>query len=1216
MALKTDLIIQATEKGSAQVTQAMKDLGDSIGKVMKEGSSTTSRLAQETDKLRSSIGELNNAVGRLSQSFEKSKSTGEAASGVFKNMQWSIKSFVTDMEKLIQIQLRWYGTRFVLDSIAQGFRLLVTNTFQYVSALDQAGAEMLRFSATSGTVTTDAVQGVSEAVKAMRQALIERPVDMKSMSDMAQAFVGAGIAEKTVAEMIPDLARLKTAFHEIDMKQFAVAVTAAFNTFKDQIQGAYSDAEKFKVIIETLLRGQAVGIIRPEEFTKVMQYMSAVSKIGGFSLQQMTAMSVAITDTGNRAATAGRLAASFMMALTQPKARGELEKIGLVLNRNISLADQFDDIAKQILKLSDISAGKVPMGVQSFLGGMMGREQMRAFISFLMEYDKFVKLTKELDPSKLGGALEKAADIMTKPIGAQWKILGNIVDALGVAITKLNETSLRNFVTFMVDVGRGILFAIDTSGTFTDKLYLLGDAGKNAYNFMYALKEVLSGFVTALSPFLSIVGGIVKAVLDIVAAFTQWEFGVKALTAAIVTYFIGKGLVALTASIATLLTKIGLLLESFPLLMAGFGGLATFMQKLAYTISTAFLPITVVMATITLFFSNLNKMLDEEEKITKDFGDRIFKNLGVMRSKEQAQAMVSVMKDVVAEAEKMKPDPAKMSEEEYNKSLAMWEAYLKGVKMELSLYESRLKFFEKGGKLPEKVPAGPPPPSVKVPEDTWRGHLEREISNIKKIYSARYDEISSNLKAELALLDEQHTYGLISSLDYEEQRLKLMEDAKDRKLLVLDNEMEALRKGYDKLYAELEHKKFPSGKERDAARKALYDAEVADITKLQEKITETENKFEEDRAKVRVKTWQERLKIAVDGYKQEEKLADIHNKMMENIEKSRLRQKASINEFNYSQGLVMASEYYEKEQELIRENLEEDLRSLSVRTSARDEALRQELRAVGPSSVRGMQIIKELDLLEEEYQERRVKYELDADDRILQLRLKMKTDMQALFETEGFWETTKMSFAKITKEFSSMGVQIDRMWKGVAQSMADTFETVFIDITKDNLKSFSDYLEQFFNKILDILHKIIAEVITGYIIAGVRMVATSYIGGAAGTGGGANAPAPGPGQINVHTGGLIPEFHVGGQMRGDERMAKVLTGERVMSREQARMFEEMYKNSKSGTNVSVNLHNETGRDMKAEEGYSRFDGEQLVVGIVLKDINSYGPIYQSLQGRR
>ena len=51
-----------------------------------------------------------------------------------------------------------------------------------------------------------------------------------------------------------------------------------------------------------------------------------------------------------------------------------------------------------------------------------------------------------------------------------------------------------------------------------------------------------------------------------------------------------------------------------------------------------------------------------------------------------------------------------------------------------------------------------------------------------------------------------------------------------------------------------------------------------------------------------------------------------------------------------------------------------------------------------------------------------------------------------------------------------------------------------------------------------------------------------------------------------------------------------------------------------GVSVAVNVINNTGRQVTAEQSDVQFDGEKYVIGVILKDLNNYGPVRQSMQG--
>jgi hypothetical protein len=53
---------------------------------------------------------------------------------------------------------------------------------------------------------------------------------------------------------------------------------------------------------------------------------------------------------------------------------------------------------------------------------------------------------------------------------------------------------------------------------------------------------------------------------------------------------------------------------------------------------------------------------------------------------------------------------------------------------------------------------------------------------------------------------------------------------------------------------------------------------------------------------------------------------------------------------------------------------------------------------------------------------------------------------------------------------------------------------------------------------------------------------------------------------------------------------------------------------KQAPNVQVNVINESGMPMGAEEGTSHFDGEKFILDVVTDHINKRGPLRTALQG--
>jgi hypothetical protein len=173
----------------------------------------------------------------------------------------------------------------------------------------------------------------------------------------------------------------------------------------------------------------------------------------------------------------------------------------------------------------------------------------------------------------------------------------------------------------------------------------------------------------------------------------------------------------------------------------------------------------------------------------------------------------------------------------------------------------------------------------------------------------------------------------------------------------------------------------------------------------------------------------------------------------------------------------------------------------------------------------------------------------------------------------------------------------------------------FINITSENFGNFEKMLDSIFDAILKKIADMIAEWLIMQAITGIGNLFTP------------SAPA-GPEAIMVHEGGLImheggivpryvPRFHFGG-LSSDERPAILQTGERVLDRDQNRIFEmlaELLKGRRENTPAPVqeiHHHNYNISAMDAES-FAKFieKNKGPILKISLDDIRRGGPLSRS-----
>lgn len=236
-----------------------------------------------------------------------------------------------------------------------------------------------------------------------------------------------------------------------------------------------------------------------------------------------------------------------------------------------------------------------------------------------------------------------------------------------------------------------------------------------------------------------------------------------------------------------------------------------------------------------------------------------------------------------------------------------------------------------------------------------------------------------------------------------------------------------------------------------------------------------------------------------------------------------------------------------------------------------------------------------------------------------------KTDLEKLFDS---W-----------KDFSG---QLDSVWTNAFEDMSDRI----FDFCKTGKMTFKDFAQSIIDDLVKItLKATMAEAALSLGLSGssggqslwgslfnLGSLATGF-GGSSGVveSGGSYSSATINGVysgIQAHTGGIIgadalknraisPEmfanatkYHTGGVagLKPDEVPAVLQKGEGVFTKEQMKAM------GNKGANVTVNVINNTQQDVTAEQSSPRFDGEKMILDVVLNAMNRPGSFRDGMKG--
>lgn len=435
----------------------------------------------------------------------------------FKALPKTFSELGNRIKSIIYWQAQWYAMKpfstAMVDLPAQAIQKMI----QYNVQIDQARAEMLRWGATGGQVTEQNRANVEKIITTIRQQILTLPLAFEEASKSVQTFVAAGLPEDVVARLTPAILQLKTAFKEINFEQFGVAIVGMFNTFQKQGDDA---STKITEIMNQLLKAQAVSILRPEQFPRIIQHLGAVAKIAGLTTEQMLALSVAVGDTGVAAGSAARYLANMMLRLQRPDTINILERMGLKgvdvrkgLGENLGLIMNFFDEVQKKAKSGDGQSMKYVALLERLFG-------IQAIKSAIPVIDQFSGKIKEIEQSlknasKGKGGLATAAEIMAAPLGAQWTIFQNILNEVTKSVG-LGEGTLKSFMNTLMDIGRGALLALNpklAGAVFNVKS--LGDAGTITHNIFFGLSKVFTILSNTLGPIITGLGKLVGALSNV-----------------------------------------------------------------------------------------------------------------------------------------------------------------------------------------------------------------------------------------------------------------------------------------------------------------------------------------------------------------------------------------------------------------------------------------------------------------------------------------------------------------------------------------------------------------------------------------------------------------------------------------------------------------------------------------------------------------------------
>jgi TP901 family phage tail tape measure protein len=335
-----------------------------------------------------------------------------------------------------------------------------------------------------------------------------------------------------------------------------------------------------------------------------------------------------------------------------------------------------------------------------------------------------------------------------------------------------------------------------------------------------------------------------------------------------------------------------------------------------------------------------------------------------------------------------------------------------------------------------------------------------------------------------------------------------------------------------------------------------------------------------------------------------------------------INEQSKENEFLYEKGLNTVKNYYETIKRLSRETTDAEIRDINKRFDVDLEKLNAELVGIAKGS-------QEWDKIQDKIASLWSQRDLDIANAQRRGQAAESTNLQNMLKTpegifdyyterggywDGFLAVAEDALARLRKDWADTGKNIKEAWEGTTKEMASSFETFFNDVMEGNVKTMSEYFGNFVKSVMKMLNQIAAKEIAIMAMSGVKAGVAGIIGMLVGHEGG---------MIQTYHGGgaVVPVYH-GGGLNSDEREVIVQTRERILSRQQTVMLDSMYNRVMGASynnkvpNVEVNVINQSSQKVTAEHKSTDLSVEKTIVSVVLKDMNTNGPIYRTIKGSK
>jgi TP901 family phage tail tape measure protein len=398
---------------------------DKVNKIISKIREAGSQLKITKELIKEVGAQAKTATGGAKQELDLLLKSLKAYEGTLINIQHGgnkgfrdLRSFFGDIKDLALWQMRWYGAKALLFKPMEMGGQFLEEGFKYAKDLDKKKAYLLRYPAMEGPVTEGDRANVDAMMKQIRALAVSYGLATDEIYKSADRLYAAGMKYSTIMASLSTFAKLQITYPEIEMDKFTTAIVGFLNVFRDTpgLKELESDSKRLEVIIDKITFALAKGVINPKDITSVIQYMGQAGAMAGFTLDQLLAISVVVTNFGDKANRGARSFRGMLDSLQSEKVLKFLDDVGIKLDKNKTLGDQFFSLMEQLRQKAGVNQGEgVSLNIASLLRKAASTERAKPLQVFLTALEELQQLTQDIGEKGLGSLDRSFKEVENTP---------------------------------------------------------------------------------------------------------------------------------------------------------------------------------------------------------------------------------------------------------------------------------------------------------------------------------------------------------------------------------------------------------------------------------------------------------------------------------------------------------------------------------------------------------------------------------------------------------------------------------------------------------------------------------------------------------------------------------------------------------------------------------------------------------------------------------